>query len=92
MVQVGGKGGGGDGGGNRIRGVPAGDWTTLCQPISKWVPFSNAAKRGRLDSSFHILCPKYNGCLSPTAPKAIRLWKTFTFFTPEIIQHALRAD
>ena len=26
-----------------------------------------------------MLCPRYSGTLTPTAPTAIRLWNTFTF-------------
>ena len=32
-----------------------------------------------MGSAFHQLCPRYSGTLTPTAPTAIRLWKTFTF-------------
>ena len=34
-----------------------------------------------MGSAFHQLCPRYSGTLTPTAPTAIRLWDTFTFFT-----------
>ena len=34
-----------------------------------------------MGSAFHQLCPRYSGTLTPTAPTAIRLWETFTFFT-----------
>ena len=34
-----------------------------------------------MGSAFHQLCPRYSGTLTPTAPMAIRLWETFTFFT-----------
>ena len=33
-----------------------------------------------MGSAFHQLCPRYSGTLAPTAPTAIRLWETFTFF------------
>ena len=33
-----------------------------------------------MGSAFHQLCPRYSGTLTPTAPMAIRLWETFTFF------------
>ena len=33
-----------------------------------------------MGSAFHQLCPRYIGTLTPTAPTAIRLWDTFTFF------------
>ena len=33
-----------------------------------------------MGSAFHQLCPRYSGTLAPTAPTAIRLWDTFTFF------------
>ena len=33
-----------------------------------------------MGSAFHQLCPRYSGTLTPTAPTAIRLWDTFTFF------------
>ena len=31
-----------------------------------------------MGSAFHQLCPRYSGTLTPTAPKAIKLWETFT--------------
>ena len=34
-----------------------------------------------MGSAFHQLCPRYSGTLTPTAPTAIRLWDTFTFYT-----------
>ena len=30
--------------------------------------------------AFHQLCPRYSGTLTPTAPRAVRLLETFTFF------------
>ena len=33
-----------------------------------------------MGSAFHQLCQRYSGTLTPTAPTAIRLWETFTFF------------
>ena len=33
-----------------------------------------------MGSAFHQLCPRYSGFLTPTAPIAIRLWETFTFY------------
>ena len=30
-------------------------------------------------SAFHQLCQRYCGTLIPTAPRAVRLWETFTF-------------
>ena len=33
-----------------------------------------------MGSAFHQLCPRYSGTLTLTAPTAIRLWDTFTFF------------
>ena len=33
-----------------------------------------------MGSAFHQLCPRYSGTLTLTAPTAIRLWETFTFF------------
>ena len=33
-----------------------------------------------MGSAFHQLCPRYSGTLTPTAPTAIRLWDTFTFY------------
>ena len=33
-----------------------------------------------MDSAFHQLCPRYSGALTHTAPTAIRLWETFTFY------------
>ena len=38
-----------------------------------------------MGSAFHQLCPRYSGTLTPTAPTAIRLWDTFTFFNVLII-------
>ena len=40
---------------------------------------STSERRG-MGSAFHQLCPRYSGTLTPTAPTAIRLWDTFTFF------------
>ena len=37
------------------------------------------SERTGIGSAFHQLCLRYNGTLIPTAPTAIRLWKTFTF-------------
>ena len=34
-----------------------------------------------MGSAFHQLCPRHSGTLTPTAPTAIKLWDTFTFFT-----------
>ena len=34
-----------------------------------------------MGSALHQLCPRYSGTLTPTAPTAIKLWDTFTFFT-----------
>ena len=34
-----------------------------------------------MGSAFCQLCTRYSGTLTPTAPTAIRLWETFTFFT-----------
>ena len=31
-----------------------------------------------MGSVFHQLCPRYSGTLTPIAPTANRLWKTFT--------------
>ena len=56
---------------------------SLCQSISKWVPFSNLRRVRQeketegLRLSFAV--PRYSGALTPTAPWAIRLWDTFTF-------------
>ena len=33
-----------------------------------------------MGSAFHQLCPRYSGTLTPTAPTAIKLWDTFTFY------------
>ena len=33
-----------------------------------------------MGSAFHQLCPRYSGTLTPTAPTAIRLWDTVTFY------------
>ena len=32
-----------------------------------------------MGSTFHLLCPRYSGSLTPTAPTAVRLWDFFTF-------------
>ena len=37
-----------------------------------------------MGSAFHQLCPRYSGTLTPTAPTAIRLWDTSTFFNLDI--------
>ena len=39
---------------------------------------SGSERRG-MGSTFHQLCPRYSGALTPTAPTVIRLWETFTF-------------
>ena len=36
-----------------------------------------------MGSAFHQLCLRYSGTLTPTAPTAIRLWETFTFYSAE---------
>ena len=36
-----------------------------------------------MGSAFHQLCPRYSGTLTPTAPTAIKLWDTFTFYLLE---------
>ena len=33
-----------------------------------------------MGSAFHQLCPKHSETLTPTAPTAIRLWETCSFF------------
>ena len=62
---------------------PCDDLKTLCQPSSEWVPFFELGKakaaKGKGWIPPLILCPRYSGTLTPTAPTAIRLWKTFTF-------------
>ena len=46
-----------------------------------------------MGSAFHQLCPRYSGTLTPTAPTAIRLWDTFTFFySPETTGQRLCKD
>ena len=51
----------------------------LCLPSSKWAPFSNQARIGserrRMGSAIHLLCTRYSGTLTPTAPTAIRFDK-----------------
>ena len=37
------------------------------------------SERRGMGSTFHQLCLRYSGTLTPTAPTAIRLWETFTF-------------
>ena len=41
-----------------------------------------------MGSAFHQLCPRYSGTLTPTAPTAIKLWDTFTFFVPPTVGSA----
>ena len=48
---------------------------SLCQPSSGWLPFlfwvtkkNEAAKREKFGVVYHILCPRYIGSLTPTAP------------------------
>ena len=41
--------------------------------------YGGSERRG-MGFAFHQLCPRYSGTLTPTAPTAIRLWETFTFF------------
>ena len=38
------------------------------------------SERRGMGSAFHQLCPRYSRTLTPTAPTAIRLWDTFTFY------------
>ena len=40
-----------------------------------------------MGSAFHQLCPRYSGTLTPTAPTAIRLWDTFTFYSKYLCDH-----
>ena len=42
-----------------------------------------------MGSAFHQLCPRYSGTLTPTAPTAIRLWDTFTFYTNKLYSNEL---
>ena len=42
-----------------------------------------------MGSAFHQLCPRYSGTLTPTAPTAIRLWDTFTFYVHEVLVNRL---
>ena len=44
-----------------------------------------------MGSAFHQLCPRYSGTLTPTAPTAIRLWDTFTFYRDTILTSDLLA-
>ena len=50
--------------------------------------FSNKGKEGSkwrgMGSAFHQLCPRSSGTLTPTAPRAIRLWETFTFLFAKV--------
>ena len=45
-----------------------------------------------MGSAFHPLCPRYSGTLTPTAPTAIWLWETFTFFFHEKMLKAVFAE
>ena len=56
----------------------------LCQPSSKWVPFSNHG-RIRKRKEWDGLSPRYIGQITPTAPMAIRLWETFTFLCDQCL-------
>ena len=33
-----------------------------------------------MGSALHQLCPRYSGTLTSTAPMAMRLWETLTFY------------
>ena len=59
---------------------------SLCQPSSKWVPFSNKGRirqRNERDGlRLSSAVPRYSGTLTPTAPTANRLWEIFTFTLP----------
>ena len=37
-----------------------------------------------MGSAFHQLCSRYSGTATRTAPTAIRLWETFTFYKSDI--------
>ena len=43
-----------------------------------------------MGSAFHQLCPRYSGTLTPTAPMAIRLWDTLTFFYISFMSSEIR--
>ena len=65
---------------------PCDDWKTLYVPSAVngylfRIRESKGSGRRGMDSAFHQLCPRYSGTLNPTAPTAIRLWNTFTFFS-----------
>ena len=45
-----------------------------------------------MGSAFHQLCPRYSGTLTPTAPTAIRLWDTFTFYDRVTNIRGIRLD
>ena len=53
----------------------------LCQPSSKWVPFSIQGRRRQLKESdfLSFAVPGYSETLTLTAPTAIMLQETFTF-------------
>ena len=55
----------------------------LCQPSSKWVPYSNKGRirqrKERNGLHFSSAVPKIQWDSNPTASMAIRLWETFTF-------------
>ena len=57
----------------------------LCQPSSKWVPFSNLGRIRQLkERDGHCLSfavPKILYASSPTAPMAIRVWETIQKLT-----------
>ena len=60
------------------------NWKTLCQPSSKWVPFSNQRKlkqqkeRGGFVS--HLLWPRYSGPPTPSPLRLLSFEKMFYLF------------
>ena len=51
---------------------------SLCLPSSGWLPFlfwvieKNKAAKREIGSVFHMLCPRYIGSLTPTAPPPLQ--------------------
>ena len=45
-----------------------------------------------MGSTFHLLCPKYIGALTPTAPTAFRLRETFTLSSFTVIYLKLQTE
>ena len=64
--------------GARLRHAATGKLSLSTQ--QKMCTFFEDSERRGMGSAFHQLCPRYSGTLTHTAPTAIRLWDTFTFY------------